>query len=356
MNPIPKFHEEVSAKIPALTLLTNLGYEFIPPAQVISMRESMSSVVLVNILREVLEKKTFEFQGKPHPLSEAATDKIIHQLANPAMNEGLKAANEKLYDALTYGVGVTEFIDGKKVNPTIQVIDWENPENNQYHFTEEFEVKNAHGTGKRIPDVVCFVNGLPWVVIEAKRPDSSHTGKPTIDEGVSQTIRNQKVDEIPHLFAYAQLVLSVNGHEGKYATCGTPAKFWAKWKEESITESEFTKLKNLPLNESQLDAIFAHRPTKLKPDYLSLIAGGDLTVTDQDRLLISLLKPERLLEMTRLFTLFDQKAGKIVARYQQVFGIKALVERITTFDEKGARNGGVIWHTTGSGKSFTMVF
>jgi len=356
MNPIPKFHEEVSAKIPALTLLTNLGYEFIPPAQVISMRESMSSVVLVNVLREVLEKKTFEFQGKPHPLSEAATDKIIHQLANPAMNEGLKAANEKLYDALTYGVGVTEFIDGKKVNPTIQVIDWENPENNQYHFTEEFEVKNAHGTGKRIPDVVCFVNGLPWVVIEAKRPDSSHTGKPTIDEGVSQTIRNQKVDEIPHLFAYAQLVLSVNGHEGKYATCGTPAKFWAKWKEESITESEFTKLKNLPLNESQLDAIFAHRPTKLKPDYLSLIAGGDLTVTDQDRLLISLLKPERLLEMTRLFTLFDQKAGKIVARYQQVFGIKALVERITTFDEKDARNGGVIWHTTGSGKSFTMVF
>lgn len=60
--------------------------------------------------------------------------------------------------------------------------------------------------------------------------------------------------------------------------------------------------------------------------------------------------------MTRLFTLFDKKAGKIVARYQQVFGIKALVERISSFDDKGAREGGVIWHTTGSGKSFTMVF
>lgn len=355
-HPIAKFHEEVSAKLPALTLLTNLGYKFIPPAKAHQMRETLSSVVLMNVLREVLAKQTFEFQGKMYPLSEAAIDKAVHQLANPAMNEGLRAANEKMYDALTYGVGVTEFIDGKKVSPTIQVIDWEHSENNQYHFTEEFEVKNAHGTGKRIPDIVCFVNGLPWVVIEAKRPDSSHTGKPTVAEGISQNIRNQKVDEIPHLFAYSQLLMSVNGHEGLYATCGTPAKFWAKWKEESISDAEFTRIKNQSLTNSQMDAIFKHRPASLKADFLSLIGGGELSITDQDRLLISLLKPERLLEMTRLFTLFDKKVGKIIARYQQVFGIKALVERITTFDKNGARNGGVIWHTTGSGKSFTMVF
>lgn len=355
-QPIAKFHEEVSAKIPALTLLTNLNYTFIPPAETLEMRESPSSVVLVGALREVLKTKTFDFHGKQYPLSEAAQDKIIHQLANPAMNEGLKAANEKLYNALTYGFGVTEFIDGKKVSPTIQVIDWENPENNHYHFTEEFEVTNTHGTGKRIPDLVCFVNGLPWVVIEAKRPDSSHTGKATVDEGVSQTIRNQKVDEIPHLFAYSQLVMSINGHDGLYATCGTPSKFWAKWHEETISEVEFSRLKNQALSSEQLTAIFNHRPTSVKNDYLSLISGGVLSVTDQDRLLVSLLKPERLLEMTRLFTLFDSKAGKIVARYQQVFGIKALVDRITTMDNQGARNGGVIWHTTGSGKSFTMVF
>jgi len=106
--------------------------------------------------------------------------------------------------------------------------------------------------------------------------------------------------------------------------------------------------------------LFDHRPSSAKDEYLSLIAGGELIVTDQDRLLVSLLRPDRLLEMTRLYTLFDKKVGKIVARYQQVFGIKALVERITSFEEvgkrQGARNGGVIWHTTGSGKSFTMVF
>ncbi|MCC9651031.1 type I restriction endonuclease subunit R [Vibrio sp. MA64] len=353
---LPNFREEQSAKIPALTLLTNLGYQFIPPSECVVKRGNLSTVILPDVLRDVLKHKTFSFMGKDRQLSEAAMDKIVHELANPAMNEGLKAANEKLYNALTYGISVTEFVEGKKANPTIDIIDWQNPENNQFHFTEELEVENAHGTGKRIPDIVCFVNGLPWVVIEAKRPDSSHEGKPTVAEGISQNIRNQKVDEIPHLFAYSQLLMSVNGHEGLYGTCGTPSKFWAKWKEEEITDATFARLKNAPLAPEQLDKLFAHRPTKVRDEYLSLIAGGDLMVTDQDRLLVSLLRHDRLLEMTQLFTLFDKKAGKIVARYQQVFGIKALIERVTSFDEKGARNGGVIWHTTGSGKSFTMVF
>ncbi|MEZ9131624.1 type I restriction endonuclease subunit R [Vibrio breoganii] len=353
---LPNFREEQSAKIPALTLLTNLGYQFIPPSECVVMRGNLSTVILPDVLRDVLKHKTYSFMGKDRHLSQAAIDKIIHELANPAMNEGLKFANEKLYNALTYGVGVTEFVDGKKASPTINVIDWEIPENNQFHFTEELEVENAHGTGKRIPDIVCFVNGLPWVVLEAKRPDSSHEGKPTVAEGISQNIRNQKVDEIPHLFAYSQLLMSVNGHEGLYGTCGTPSKFWAKWKEEEITDATFARLKNTPLTPEQLDKLFAHRSAKVRDEYLSLIAGGDLMVTDQDRLLVSLLRHDRLLEMTQLFTLFDKKAGKIVARYQQVFGIKALIERITSFDEKGSRNGGVIWHTTGSGKSFTMVF
>lgn len=355
-EPLPNFREEFSAKIPALTLLTNLGYQFIPPSDCLAMRGRMSSVILPNVLRSVLKHKTHTFMGKDYPLSDSAIDKIIQELANPAMNAGLKAANEKLYNALTYGISVTEFIEGKKANPTIQIIDWETPENNQFHFTEEMEIENTHGTGKRIPDVVCFVNGLPWVVIEAKRPDSSHEGKPTVSEGISQNIRNQKNDEIPHLFAYSQLLLSINGNDGLYATCGTPEKFWAKWKEEEITEATYQRLKNTPLAQDKLDLLFNHRPAKVRDEYLSLIAGGELVVTDQDRLLVSLLRHDRLLEMTRLFTLFDKKAGKIVARYQQVFGIKALIERVTSFDENGARNGGVIWHTTGSGKSFTMVF
>ena len=358
-----KFQEEFSAKIPALSLLTNLGYAFIPPSECEALRgntlasekKSTHQVILLPVMRAFLAKQTFSFAGKQHTLSEAAIDKVMHEL-NPAMNLGLKAANEKIYNALMYGVSVTEFIDGKKASPTIKLIDWHNLDNNQFHFTEELVVQNAEGTGNRIPDIVCFVNGLPLVVIEAKRPDSNKEGKSTNAEAISQHIRNQGQAEIPHLYAYSQLLLAVNGHEGLYATCGTPEKFWAKWKEEQIPEAEFVRLKNHKLSDEQLDGLFKHRPAKAKDDYLSLVAAGDLTVTDQDRLIVSLLRPERLLDMTRLFTLFDKKAGKIVARYQQVFGIKALIERINTFDDSGAREGGVIWHTTGSGKSFTMVF
>ena len=362
LQPLASFNEEQSAKIPALTLLTNLGYQFIPPDKCLAQRGSTSAVILPDVLRGILTRKTYSFLGKEQKLSAAAIDKIIHELANPAMNEGLTSANEKLYNTLTYGIGITEFVDGKKANPTIQIIDWQNPENNQFHFTEELVVENTHGTGKRVPDLVCFVNGLPWVVIEAKRPETVAKGKPSIAAGISQTIRNQKVDEIPHLFAYSQLLLSINGHTGLYATCGTRDKFWAKWIEEEINEAEFTRLKNKPLSGPQLNAIFNHRSARLKDEYLSLISGGNIVVTDQDRLLISLLTPARLLDITRLFTLFDKKHGKIVARYQQVFAIKALVKRITSFDTaktanvSHARNGGVIWHTTGSGKSFTMVF
>ncbi|KPU83084.1 DEAD/DEAH box helicase [Psychromonas sp. PRT-SC03] len=368
VSSIANFREEFSSKLPALALLSTLGYQFVPPNQCEKLRgnsgallqdnKSTSQVILLSIMRDFLSKQTFPFAGKEHPLSSAVMDKIMHELT-PAMNEGLKGANEKIYNALMYGVGVTEFINGKKVSPTIQLIDWENIKNNHFHFTEEMVVQNSEGTGVRIPDIVCFVNGLPWVVIEAKRPDSSTGGKSTLSEAVSQQIRNQGQTEIPHLFAYSQLLIAVNGHDGLYGTCGTPDNFWAKWKEEDIIEAEFVRLKNKMLNEQQLDSIFSHRPAAAKDEYLSLLAGGDLTVTDQDRLLVSLLRPDRLLDMTRLYTLFDNKAGKIVARYQQVFGIKALIERITSFDDTkrpGARNGGVIWHTTGSGKSFTMVF
>ena len=361
-QPLANFREEFSAKISALTLLSNLGYSFISPRECEQLRgntslghRATSQVMLLPIMRAFLAKQTFPFAGKQHALSTAAIDKIMHEL-NPAMNEGLKGANEKLYNALLYGVSVTEFVDGKKASPTIQLIDWHILENNQFHVTEEMVVQNSEGTGKRIPDIVCFVNGLPLAVIEAKRPDSSKEGKSTCHEAISQQLRNQGQSEIPHLFAYSQLLLSVNGHEGLYATCGTPEKFWAKWKEEQILEAEFVRLKNQKLNGQQLEGIFKYRPAAIRAEYDFLIAGGDLTVTDQDRLIISLLRPDRLLEMMRLFTLFDKKAGKIVARYQQAFGIKALVERINQFDAKGAREGGVIWHTTGSGKSFTMVF
>ena len=370
----PNFREEFSAKIPALTLLMTLGYRYLSPQECLKLRSPKSSsiqtpvysttnssnqVMLLPVLRQYLTSQTFPFEGQQHHLSDSAINKVISEL-NPAMNLGLTRANETLYDALLYGVNVTEFIDGKRASPTIQLIDWQNIENNAYHVTEKMVVQNSDVTGNVIPDIVCFVNGLPLVVIEAKRPDSNNPHQSTNAQAISQHIRNQGQKYIPHLFAYSQLLLTVNGHDGLYGTCGTPKTFWSKWIEEEISEPEFYRLKNQRLDDAQIDHLFAQRSAFDKREYQSLLDAGELAVTDQDRLIISLLRSDRLLDMTRYYTLFDSKAGKIVARYQQVFGIKALVKRMTQFDgpdgKSGSRKGGVIWHTTGSGKSYTMVF
>lgn len=352
-----KFQEEYSAKLPALTLLTNLGWSFLSPSQALVARDGkQDQVVLRQILRAELAKRTFTCAGQNYPLSEKSIDNLIAEICSPALNEGLLTANEKIYNHLLYGIAVTEFVNGKKVSPTIALIDWQNIENNSFTFTEEFCVTRSGGVDSRRPDIVCFVNGIPLVVIEAKRPDGRANKGPTIDEGISQSLRNQRHDEIPQFFAYSQLLLSVNGNEGRYGTCNTPMKFWAAWREEDISDAEMFTLKNKQLSPSQQHNLFDHRPAADLQWYQQLIAGGELAVTGQDQLLISLLLPNRLLEMVRLFILFDKKAGKIAARYQQVFGIKRLIERINTQRPDSGREGGVIWHTTGSGKSFTMVF
>lgn len=352
-----KFQEEYSSKIPALTLLMNLGWTYLTPAQANAYRDGkLDQVVLTHILRRELAKRTFVYAGSSHAISTNAIDNLIDHITHPPLGEGLLTANERIYNHLVYGISVTEFVDGKKVNPTISLIDWADISNNDFSFTEEFSITRSGGIDNRRPDIVCFVNGIPFTVIEAKRPDGQTGKAPTIDEGISQSLRNQRHDEIPQLFAYSQLLISINGRTGRYGTCYTPAKFWAAWREEDISDIAMHNIKNKPLSKVQRDALFSHRPPAVADWYDNLINHGELAVTEQDQLLISLLSPERLLEMTRLFVIFDKKFGKIVARYQQYFGIKRLIERISRTKFGGGREGGVIWHTTGSGKSFTMVF
>ena len=356
---LPKFQEEYSAKIPALVLLHTLGWQYLTPAQALAARgHKTQQVVLRTILRQQLQQRRFSYAGKLHPFSSDTLDKAIDSLCSPALNEGLTVANEKMYNHLVYGMAVREFVEGKKLNPTLSIIDWHNVANNQFHVTEEFTVLRQNGVDSRRPDIVCFVNGLPLAVIEAKRPDGYSQTKPTIEEGISQQLRNQRPDEIPTLFAYSQLLFAINGLDGRYATQGTDEKFWAPWQEQDIAEAKLQALKNTPLSDSAKALLFSERPADVRAWYEHLVSSGELAVNKQDRLLISLLSPERLLEFIRFYILFDQRKGKIAARYPQVFAVKKLLAQISAPADRhhSARQGGVIWHTTGSGKSFTMVF
>jgi len=361
LSTVPQTREQYSAHLPALHLLSNLGWNFLTTAQCLSMRGSNREVLLKQRLIEVLQTRRFEYKGEQYPLSPSAIDQILREVSALSLAEGLLPANERLYGKLALGITVTEFMpDGKRHQPTIHVIDWnsKNPEANRWDVTEEMEVLTAPGTGVRVPDIVCFVNGIPLVVIEAKRPESVHgttANKAMVLEGISQQLRNQRPDEIPALFACAQLLLAISQIDGRYGTTHTAAKFWARWREEEFDEAHFSAVKNRLLTPGIREALFAGKPAKLRA-YFDALWAQPMLSTDQDRLLVGLLTPARLLELLRGFVLFDRKVGKIVARYQQFFGIRALLKRISLLRPDGGREGGVIWHTTGSGKSFTMVF
>lgn len=359
MNTTPNSREQYSAHLPALHLLCNLGWNFLTTAQALTLRGSTREVLLKPRLIEVLQTRRYEYKGQWYPLSPSGVDQIVRELSALSLAEGLMPANERLYGKLALGITVTEFMpDGKKHQPTIHVIDWADAAANRWDVTEELEVLAAQGTHHRTPDVVAYVNGIPLVVIEAKRPESgggSHPAKAMVNEGISQHLRNQRPDEIPNLFGYAQLLLSISQTEGRYGTTHTAAKFWAKWREEEFDDAHMQALKNAALKPATRAALFDGKPAALSA-YFDALWSAPMQATDQDRLLVSLLTPARLLEFLRGYVLFDRKVGKIVARYQQFFGIRALLARISLLRPDGGREGGVVWHTTGSGKSFTMVF
>lgn len=359
MNTTPNSREQYGSHLPALHLLCNLGWNFLTTAQALALRGNTREVLLKPRLIGVLQTRRYEYKGEWYPLSPGGIDQIVRELSTLSLAEGLMPANERLYGKLALGITVTEFMpDGKKHQPTIHVIDWTDATANRWDVTEELEVLAAQGTHQRTPDVVCYVNGIPLVVIEAKRPESgggSHPAKAMVTEGISQHLRNQRPDEIPNLFAYAQVLLSISQTEGRYGTTHTAAKFWAKWREEELADAHMQALKNAALTPATRAALFDGKPAALAA-YFDTLWSTPMQATDQDRLLVSLLTPARLLEFLRGYVLFDRKVGKIVARYQQFFGIRALLARISLLRPDGGREGGVVWHTTGSGKSFTMVF
>jgi type I restriction enzyme R subunit len=355
---MPPAHEQCAVRISALHMLCNLGWRYLSTADGLALRDGTREVLLKPRLVEVLQTRRFDYKGTSYPLSPSAIEQILRELSTLGLGDGLLPANERLYAKLAFGITVTEFMpDGKRHQPTVPIIDWAEVTNNRFDVTEELRVLSSQGTHHRAPDIVGYVNGIPLVVIEAKQPKGPRrSGDATVLEGISQHLRNQRDDEIPHLFAYAQLLLSISQTEGRYGTTRTPAKFWAHWnKEEEFDETQVHALKNAALPAATHAALFDGKPPAVREWFESLWSLPVLP-NEQDRLLVSLLTPARLLDLVRGFILFDRRVGKIVARHPQFFGVRALLKRLAPLRPDAAREGGVVWHTTGSGKSFTMVF
>ena len=306
---------------PALALFEVMGYTYISPADCDKQRGSRYHVLLRDILRGQLRRlNRYVYAGAENEFSAANIERAMEDLDEP-LTDGLVRTSEKIYDALLLGKSYPETVgDGKMLSFNLRYIDWDNPQNNMFHVTEEFAVDSRDRQHNARPDIVLFINGIPFAIIECKAPHIP------VDEAVGQMIRNQQAAYIPQLFKFAQLVVATNKNAVKYATAGTPKKFWSVWKEQD-TEWLQTRLK------------------ALVPDRMP---------TEQDRNIVSLFSRERVFELIRYFILFDANVKK-VCRYQQFFAVREIMKTIAESDEHGNRQSGVIWHTQGSGKSLTMV-
>lgn len=345
----PSFKEDHISQVPALQLLINLGYTYLTPEEALIARGGKTSNV---ILEAILEKQLHQinailYKGGEYSFSNNNITNAIGTLKNIPY-DGLIRTNEKIYDLLSLGKSFEETILGNTKSFDLKFIDWDNFDKNVFHVTEEFEVMQSDGKAHRRPDIVLFVNGIPFVVIECKCPDI----KEPIREAISQNLRNQTDEFIPGLFVYSQVLMAVSKNEAKYGTAGTADKFWAVWKEKEDFEAEVKSLVNKQLSLDTKDKLFASRFQYIRL-YFDLIESEGRLVTNQDRAIYSLLKPDRLLELSRQFVIYDCGEKKI-ARHQQYFAVKNTIERVSQYQE-GKRKGGVIWHTQGSGKSITMV-
>ncbi|MFY0664303.1 MAG: HsdR family type I site-specific deoxyribonuclease [Natronospirillum sp.] len=268
---------------------TELGYRYLGNWQ----DRSGSKNIEVAVLTEWLQKRG---------VSEALINRAIRQLdVAAALGEGKKLyyANKEVYRLLRYGVKDKE--GAGYLKETVWLIDWNNPEANDFAIAEEVTIKGEH---KKRPDVVLYVNGIALGVVELKRSSV------TVSEGIRQNLDNQKKEFIRNFFTSMQLIMAGNDTQGlRYGSIETTEKHYLEWKEDVANTFEH-----------KLDF------------HLSRICNK-----------------QRFLQIIHDFMVFDAGVKK-TCRHNQFFGVEAAKRHIAK------REGGIIWHTQGSGKSLTMVW
>lgn len=277
--------------------VNELGYTYLG-----DFTERKNSNIEVEFLEKFLIRK-----GYSATLIKRAVKELLDAAGN--QSQSLYDLNENTYKKLRYGVKVSESVG--QHNKTVNFIDWENPLDNDFYIAEEVTVKHKR------PDLVLYINGIALGIVELKRSTVS------ISDGIRQNLTNQRPDMIMRFFATMALVMAGNDSEGvRYGTTGTPEKYYLSWKEDSNAKDDIS----LTVRQ-QIDKY----PLRL------------------DKNLISLCKKERFVEIIHNFIVYDSGVKK-TCRPNQFFGNLAAREYIRK------REGGIIWHTQGSGKSLTMVW
>lgn len=267
-------------------------------------RENNSNIE-EGLLKDYLKRK-----GYREDLINRAVETLVKTAGNQV--DKLYYVNKDVYSLLRYGAKVKEHAGDNK--ETVMFIDWANPYDNDFYIAEEVTV---NGENTKRPDIVLYVNGIALGVLELKRSTVS------VSEGIRQNLDNQTNTFIRPFFHTIQLVMAGNDTEGlRYGTIETPEKYYLTWKEDSKATDLLSKEVELFCKQVEYNI---------------------------DKHLIELCHKERFLEIIHDFVVFDRGIKKL-CRPNQYFGVKAAEKRVKS------REGGIIWHTQGSGKSLTMVW
>jgi type I restriction enzyme R subunit len=320
-NNSERYNEETKVENPAIEQLVGLGYTHINGAELAPDHENKER----GSLREVvLEKRLSKAIQKLNPwINDQNLDKVVREITTPNQIT-LMESNRFIYDRLNADYAVEQDFDGRRRNETVHLIDFENPENNEFLVVNQFSI---HGANDRIrPDLILFVNGMPLAVIEAKSPYITNP----LESGIDQLRRYanlrgaEKGEGAERLFWYNQMMIVIAGDKCRYGTITSPMSKYLPWKDPFP----------LPLSDFKVDE------------------------KHQEILIAGMLSKANFLDIVQNFTVYEPEDGKVlrkIPRYQQYRAVRKAVDRLKSGQSRKDR-GGVIWHTQGSGKSLTMVF
>ena len=295
--------EYIHSELPAIQLLQQLGYQYYDASKQ-DEREAITEVVLKNRLLAAIKRI--------NPwINDNNLNKAFLELTT-INGASLMEINQKIWELLRGGnYVVKQVINGAEVFKPVHFIDYANPDNNDFLVVNQMSYHNRVGRKSR-PDLVVYLNGLPISVIECKSPKSNNAW----DSAYSDLVEYQDLNE--KLFHYNQICVGIWDEKGKYGAINAPQQFYSVF--------------------------------KTSKDDTEIIAQAQ---REQDKLLLALFKKERLLDIIRHFVLFELDEGRTIKklpRYQQIRATNKTIERLQ------AGEGGVVWHTQGSGKSLTMAY
>lgn len=308
--------EYEKVELPALEQLQALGWRYQHGRELgpecSPERASFRDVVLA----DTLEKNLFRLNDWISPEN---LTKVVRDLCHPS-HSGLMEYNKAIWGLLFGdGISVEQDFDTGRINKTVKLIDFDNIERNDFLCTNQFRIE---GIQNIYPDIICFVNGIPLVVIECKAPTVSEP----IKNGVEQLRRYanlraaQSGEGAERLFYYNQLMISTCRDQAIVGTISTPIEHYGYWKDA------------YPFTDHDL-------------------SGDDTTA--QQRIIAGMLSHHNLFDLMQNFTIFENNIKK-VARYQQFRAVNKVIERLKTGKTRKEKSG-IVWHTQGSGKSLTMV-